>query len=90
MRNEDVLQELEAAAAKLDVKVSYEALQAIGGAGGICRVKGQYRIIIDKRAQLGERVATLAQGLAQFDVSGIDMVPQARELVRHYAMRRAG
>ena len=90
MRNEDVLQELEAAAAKLDVKVSYEALQAIGGAGGMCRVKGQYRIIIDKRAQIGERVATLAQGLAQFDTSELELSPQTRELVRHYAMRRAG
>ena len=90
MRNEDVLQELEAAAEKLDVKVSYEALQAIGGAGGMCRVKGQYRIIIDKRAQLNERVATLAQGLAQFDMSELELSSQTRELVRHYAMRRAG
>lgn len=90
MRNEDVVQELEAVAARLDVKVSYEALQAIGGAGGMCRVKGQYRIIIDKRAQLGERVATLAQGLAQFDMSELEMSSSTRELVRHYAMRRAG
>jgi len=90
VRNEDVLQELEAAAEKLDVKVSYEALQAIGGAGGMCRVKGQYRIIIDKRAQLNERVATLAQGLAQFDMSELELSSQTRELVRHYAMRRAG
>lgn len=90
MRNEDVLQELEAVAAKLEVKVSYEALQAIGGAGGMCRVKGQYRVIIDKRAQLGERVATLAQGLAQFDSSALEMSREVRDLVRHYAMRRAG
>ena len=90
VRNEDVVQELEAIAARLDVKVSYEALHAIGGAGGMCRVKGQYRIIIDKRAQLGERAATLAQGIAQLDTSELEMSPQARELVRHYAMRRAG
>lgn len=90
MRNEDVLQELEAAATALGVKVSYEALQAIGGAGGMCRVKGQYRIIIDKRAQVGERVATLAQGLAQVGASELELSSQARDLVRHYAMRRAG
>jgi hypothetical protein len=90
VRNEEVLQELEAAAARLDVKVSYEALQAIAGAGGMCRVKGQFRIIIDKRAQVSERVATLAQGLAQFDTSELELSSQARDLVRHYAMRRAG
>ncbi|HLU64668.1 MAG TPA: hypothetical protein VKZ63_00240 [Kofleriaceae bacterium] len=89
MKHEAILEELEAAASALSVKVSYESLQAIMGAGGLCRVRGEHRIIIDKRAQVGERVATLAQSLAKFDLSGVELSPAVRDLVRHYALRRA-
>lgn len=51
------------------MKVSYETLSHVSpaglGHGGLCRVKGQYRAIIDKRATPQERVATLAAALAQ-------------------------
>jgi hypothetical protein len=90
MQSEVLLKELEAAAQAAGVQVSYESLQAILGAGGLCRVRGEYRIIIDKRAQLGERVATLAQGLAQLDTSAVELSGGARDLLRHYALRRAG
>lgn len=89
MQQEEMLKELEAAAARLDVKVSYEALQSIMGAGGMCRVRGQVRIIIDKRAQLGERVATLAQALAQLDIADVSFSAPVADLIKHYALRRA-
>jgi hypothetical protein len=60
-----MLEELETVAARLAVKVSYEALAASVGSGGLCRVKGEYRVIIDKRAQTGERIAALAQALGR-------------------------
>ena len=84
-----MLHELEAAAARLNVQVSYEALQASIGAGGMCRVRGQMRIIIDKRAQLGERIATIAQGLARLAASSVELGERARDLVRQYAQPRA-
>ncbi|HTE53921.1 MAG TPA: hypothetical protein VK698_23865 [Kofleriaceae bacterium] len=65
MTQEAMLEELEAVAARLAVKVTYEALAATVGSGGLCRVKGQYRVIIDKRTQLGERLAALAHALGQ-------------------------
>lgn len=68
MTQQAMLEELEAVAARLAVRVSYEALAAsvakLGG-GGLCRVKGEYRVIIDKRAQVGERIAALAQALGR-------------------------
>jgi hypothetical protein len=81
--------QLEAAAAASDIKVSYESLQASVRAGGLCRVRGEYRVIMDRRSQAGERVATLAQALSQFDLAGVELSPAARDLVRHYAVRRA-
>src|SRR5262245_2091407 len=107
-----MLEELEAVAAGLSVKVSYEALAASVGSGGLCRVHGEYRVIIDKRAQVGERLAALAQALGQLPSvsahwaaprpgesgpvdatpggAGIPEVsPPVRDLLRHYALRRA-
>jgi hypothetical protein len=65
MKPEVVLQLLETAAEQLKVRVSYEALQTSVVHGGLCRVKGEYRIIVDKRASAEERVTTVATALAR-------------------------
>lgn len=64
MKPEVTLSKLEDAATQLGVKVSYEVLGAVVGHGGLCRVKGEFRVIIDKRASAEERVTTLAGALA--------------------------
>jgi hypothetical protein len=102
LTQEAMLEELEAVAAKLSVKVSYEALAASVGSGGLCRVRGEYRVIIDKRAQVGERLAALAQALGQLPMVSPMLAPPSdppaevslsrpvRDLLRHYqALRRA-
>ena len=53
MKMEPVLADLEAAATKLGVKVSYEVLAETVGGGGLCKVKGTYRVIIEKRGTTG-------------------------------------
>jgi hypothetical protein len=79
-----VLTSLEEAADKLGVKVSYESLQESVGGGGLCKVKGTYRIIIDKRGTVGEKLSTLARALAGFDLAGIHLKPEARDMVAQY------
>ena len=83
-----MLELLEGAADQLGIKVSYEPLQTSGIAtglrGGLCRVKGSYRVIIDKRASDEERVATLATALASFDTTELELPAQVRELLRMY------
>lgn len=83
-----MLQELESLAEQLSVKVSYESLAASIGLGGLCRVKGQYRVIIDKRATVQERVATLAQSLNRFDTSSMSLPPRVRQTLLSHAPRR--
>jgi hypothetical protein len=82
MKPEAMLELLEAVAAQLTIKVSYEPLQASVGHGGLCRVKGQYRVIIDKRAVSDERVTTLANALAGFDVDALQMPRPVRALLK--------
>lgn len=89
MKPQDILAELERAAEALDIKVSYEALAASIGAGGLCRVKGQHRVIIDKRTAPQERVSTLAEALSGFDSSGIELAAETRALLQYYQARRA-
>jgi hypothetical protein len=90
MKPDVVLELLEAAAEKLKVRVSYESLQTSVVHGGLCRVKGDYRIIVDKRASAEERVTTVATALAQvLKQSGItaedatlELPPKVREVLR--------
>jgi len=89
MKADALLEHLESAAEKLDIRVSYEMLAtAIGQSrGGLCRVKGQFRVIIDKRATAGERVATLATALGRFapQLAELELPAPVREVLRAHA-----
>jgi hypothetical protein len=88
MKAEVLLELLESAAEQLAVKVSYEQLSASVGRGGLCRVKGQFRVIIDKRASSGERVTTLATALARFDVTELELPAAVRDVLASHAESR--
>lgn len=83
-----MLELLENAAEQLGIKVSYEPLQTAGIQtglrGGLCRVKGAYRVIIDKRATDEERLATLATAIASFDTTELELPQKVRDLLRTY------
>ena len=90
MKMDPILEELEAVAAKLGVKVSYESLAETVGGGGLCKVKGTFRVIIEKRGTVGEKLATLARALAALDTSAVFLSPSAREIVERYQGMPAG
>jgi hypothetical protein len=100
MKADVLLERLEAAAEQLGVKVSYEQIAtsvgatALGlGKGGLCRVKGQFRVIIDKRASASERVTTLAHALSRFEpqIASLDLDDAVREAIETHlpSARRA-
>lgn len=87
MKPEVVLELLENTADQLGVRVSYEHLSHLATTvvhGGLCKVKGAYRIIVDKRATAEERVITLASALSTFDTSALELAPKIREVLRQY------
>ena len=88
MKPDVMLQKLEDAATQLRVKVSYEVLGSAIGHGGLCRVKGEYRVIIDKRASTEERCVTLASALARVDRTGTDLADDLRDLIDQQSMAR--
>jgi hypothetical protein len=83
--------ELEAFAEKLGVLVVYDHLTGDAvGPGGLCKVKGKWRIIIERRSSPGERLSILAQALSRFDLEAHFLSPSVRELVERYRQRSGG
>lgn len=77
-----ILEEFEGACTKLGVALVYAELTGEGmSTGGLCKVKGEWRVIVEKRASTGEKVSVVARALAGFDLDTIFLSPQARELV---------
>ncbi len=75
------LNELERLAESLDVKVSYEPISGlVHSAGGLCRVRAEYRIIVDRKLKPRERVQVLVQALRTFDTEAHFLSPGVREL----------
>jgi hypothetical protein len=84
MKIQETLQELETVAEKKKIRVSYEPIGGELGAGGLCKVKGEHRVIVDKRATDGEKVTVLASALAKFELDDVFMSEQTRALIdRH-------
>lgn len=76
------LEELERVAEQLHVKVCYEPMAGlVQGTGGLCKVKGEYRIIVDKRLRPSERVSILIDALRRFDLAGITVDDAVRRLL---------
>jgi len=89
MKPEQMAEALEIAAAQLGVKVRYDALTtgASAGSGGLCRIKDQWWVIMDKKSSPSERASILAEALASFDTDTVFLPPKVREAVQ---LRRSG
>jgi hypothetical protein len=83
MKAEQLTEILETAAQQLSVKIRYENLAASGptGGGGLCKVKGEWCVIMDKKTAPSERVSILCDALATMDTDGITLPPKVREMV---------
>lgn len=94
MKAEQLTEILETAAAQLGVKVRYEALAASGptGGGGLCKLKGDWCVIIDKKTAASERASILTDALASMDTDKVELPAKVRELLaqRRTAMGKAG
>jgi len=87
MKPEQVTEALEQVAAQVGVKVRYEAMTGeSAGAGGLCKIRGEWTVIMDRKAPPSDRAAMLVEALAGFDTDAIFVAPELREAL---AKRRA-
>jgi len=85
MKRERMLEELEQAAETLEIKVVYERLSPEASPGGLCRVGGEYRVIIDRHTPVPDRIGVLLAAIARFPTDEIFLSPKVRAAVESRA-----
>jgi len=87
MKLEQMTEALEQAASQLGIKVRYETMTGdSAGAGGLCKLRGEWTVIMDRKSAPSDRAALLIDALAGFDFESVFLPPQVREAL---AERRA-
>lgn len=83
MQPEQLLSRLEGLAEQLKIPVRYAALatEELPGRGGLCILRGERRIIIERTLGYQEKARLLALGLAQFDLEGVFVLPAVRRVI---------
>lgn len=83
MTDEDLLIELEALACKLEIVIRDEALniEESWSSGGLCRIEGQYVLILNSRATVKEKIQVMIKALQPFDLSDLYLKPVIRNLL---------
>jgi hypothetical protein len=81
-----VWDELVRVAERLAVEVRSERLEPLldgrdHGRGGLCVVRGRRVVLVDERAPLRDRVATLAAALGAFDLEALHVSPFVRATI---------
>ncbi len=88
MKPEHIFQELKDLAEKLGVTVSEQSFRHTGikVTSGLCKVKGQDLLIIDKHKSVHKKIKIMAFHLAKIPHENVFIVPAIRELLeKHYA-----
>lgn len=75
MDPQDMLEELEAVAEGLGIKVRYEKCKS---RGGLCRVRNVPMIIVRKTLTVPERLEIVAEALGQFPMESTYLKPEVR------------
>jgi len=83
MQAEELLSRLEGLAEQLKIPVRYASLatEELPGRGGLCILRGERRIIIERTLSYREKARLLATGLAQFDLEGVFVLPAVRQAI---------
>jgi hypothetical protein len=83
MKADELLSRLEGLAEQLRIPVRYAALdtEEFSGRGGLCVLRGERRIIIERTLGYREKARLLAMGLAQFDLDAVFVLPAVRQAI---------
>jgi len=80
MKPEQITEVLEQAAAQLGVQVRYETMTGdAAGGGGLCKLRGSWCVIMDRKTPPADRAAMLLEALAGFDTDSVFLPPKLRD-----------
>jgi len=83
MQSSKVLQYLEDLAFKLGIEIVNEKLEGTDfyAKGGLCKVKGVYKIFMDHEAPIQVKIDILARSLSSFHIEEVYVLPFIREIL---------
>jgi hypothetical protein len=83
MLDRELLSKLEALAEQLEIPVRYASLatEELAGRGGLCVLRGERQIIIERTLGDRDKARLLATGLTQFDLEGVFLLPAVRQAI---------
>jgi 3'-phosphoadenosine 5'-phosphosulfate sulfotransferase (PAPS reductase)/FAD synthetase len=92
MKESEILQHLEEIAEKLSIKVQQVNLRKdyYNLKSGLCKVRGEPRIIVDKHLHLSEKIDVLIDALAEFDIEDLYINPYVRKLFEKRSTEAGG
>jgi hypothetical protein len=80
MDEDNLLRQLENLAETLGIEIRYEIIEneVFFSPGGLCRLGERYILIINKDVRKEEKLQTLGQAVAKFDLSDVYVRPMLR------------
>lgn len=78
MDSTTLLQEFEDLAERMSIRVRYGKLD---GDGGLCRYRGRYHIVINKRLDTDGRINLLGRAFSEFPLENVFLIPAVREAI---------
>lgn len=84
MKESLVMKDLESLAEGLEIAVNSVNLRkySYGIKSGLCRVNGDYRVILDKHLHLSEKIDVLVDALQEMDVTTDNLDPHLQRLLK--------
>ena len=86
MDENTVLDQLEELAGRFGIQIRYEPIKQdedlVRVVGGLCILRGEYVAIIDSKAAMRDKIRTLAEAIAHFDIDRIYIKPALREILK--------
>jgi hypothetical protein len=78
-----LLGQLEELAHSLGIEIRYEPLRRESSffPGGLCRVKGEYVLILNVTASTEDKIQTISKAVNRFDLSRVYLRPGLREFL---------
>ena len=83
----NLLGQLESLAQNLSVEIRYETMTHEGtfSTGGLCRLKGEYVLIINAKASTKDKIEALAKALCRFDLGQVYLRPGLRDFLGRFS-----
>jgi hypothetical protein len=83
MESRKIFEYLEDLAFRLGIEIVYEKLEEeeFSARGGLCKIKGVYKIFVDRSETIENQIKILSCALSSFNTEGVYILPFIREIL---------